>query len=172
METREEVMGKAAQIVDVLKDCNEAEVLTVIITVLNKMNLPYLPIQIVGNMARVMHSNEVVISEQGPGWDVAFKVKTDNKVKEPDFEDELDAEIFHEDDEDHALITLDDEQIEKIKNDPRWPEGSLSRMEQMESESIRRALVRNQGSRKRAAEDLQISERTLYRKMEKYGIKS
>ena len=80
--------------------------------------------------------------------------------------DVLDAEIFHDDDEDHALITLDDEQIEKIKNDPRWPEGSLSRIEQMESESIRRALVRNQGSRKRTAEDLHISERTLYRKIE------
>ncbi|MBO4621999.1 MAG: hypothetical protein J5635_04945 [Paludibacteraceae bacterium] len=43
-------------------------------------------------------------------------------------------------------------------------------LETRESESIRRALVRNHGSRKRAAEDLQISERTLYRKIEKYGI--
>jgi len=43
-------------------------------------------------------------------------------------------------------------------------------LEQIEKESIRRALTRNQGSRKRAAEDLHISERTLYRKIEKYGL--
>ena len=50
------------------------------------------------------------------------------------------------------------------------PEGTDIDMEALESESIRRALVRNHGSRKRAAEDLHISERTLYRKIEKYGI--
>lgn len=43
-------------------------------------------------------------------------------------------------------------------------------IEEIEEQSIRRALLRNQGSRKRAAEDLNMSERTLYRKMEKYGI--
>jgi len=43
-------------------------------------------------------------------------------------------------------------------------------LEEIEKESIRRALARNQGSRKRAAEDLHISERTLYRKIEKYGL--
>ena len=43
-------------------------------------------------------------------------------------------------------------------------------LEEIEKESIRRALSRNQGSRKRAAEDLHISERTLYRKIEKYGL--
>lgn len=43
-------------------------------------------------------------------------------------------------------------------------------MEEIEAESIRRALARNEGSRKRAADDLKISERTLYRKIEKYGL--
>lgn len=43
-------------------------------------------------------------------------------------------------------------------------------MEEIEKESIQRALTRNKGSRKRAAQDLNISERTLYRKIEKYGL--
>ena len=43
-------------------------------------------------------------------------------------------------------------------------------MEEIEKESIMRALTRNKGSRKRAAHDLNISERTLYRKIEKYGL--
>ena len=49
------------------------------------------------------------------------------------------------------------------------PEESTT-MEEIEKESIMRALTRNKGSRKRAAHDLNISERTLYRKIEKYGL--
>ena len=48
------------------------------------------------------------------------------------------------------------------------PEGTD--MEAIEKESILNALRCNDGSRKRAAQDLHISERSLYRKIEKYGI--
>jgi len=43
-------------------------------------------------------------------------------------------------------------------------------LEDNERETIRRALQRNDGRRKAAADELQISERTLYRKIKEYGL--
>ncbi len=43
-------------------------------------------------------------------------------------------------------------------------------LEDNERETIRRALLRNDGRRKAAADELQISERTLYRKIKEYGL--
>ena len=62
------------------------------------------------------------------------------------------------------------EEYREEENAPEAPAPDSPTMEEIEKESIRRALQRNQGSRKRAAEDLNISERTLYRKIEKYGL--
>ena len=49
-------------------------------------------------------------------------------------------------------------------------EPALTTMEEIERESIRRALERNNGSRKMAANELHISERTLYRKIKERSI--
>lgn len=43
-------------------------------------------------------------------------------------------------------------------------------LEEKEREAIKRALERNDGRRKAAAAELQISERTLYRKIKEYGM--
>ena len=43
-------------------------------------------------------------------------------------------------------------------------------LEETEKETIRKALVRNGGRRKAAASELNISERTLYRKIKEYGL--
>ena len=43
-------------------------------------------------------------------------------------------------------------------------------LEETEKEMIRKSLERNQGRRKAAAAELQISERTLYRKIKDYGL--
>ena len=43
-------------------------------------------------------------------------------------------------------------------------------LEEVEKEVIRKALERHHGKRKKAANDLKISERTLYRKIKEYGI--
>lgn len=43
-------------------------------------------------------------------------------------------------------------------------------LEDTEKETIRRSLERNGGKRRRAAEELNISERTLYRKIKEYGL--
>ena len=39
-----------------------------------------------------------------------------------------------------------------------------------ELEMIKKALLKNKGRRKKAAQDLGISERTLYRKIKEYGL--
>ncbi len=43
-------------------------------------------------------------------------------------------------------------------------------LEDTERETIRRSLERNDGKRKKTAEELKISERTLYRKIKEYGL--
>ena len=50
-----------------------------------------------------------------------------------------------------------------------YVEETLS-IEDAEKELIRKALLRNRGKRKLAAQELKISERTLYRKIEKYNL--
>lgn len=48
--------------------------------------------------------------------------------------------------------------------------ASPTTLEDTERETIRRALERNGGRRKAAAQELKISERTLYRKIREYGL--
>lgn len=43
-------------------------------------------------------------------------------------------------------------------------------LEDTERETIRKALIRNNGKRKKTAEELKISERTLYRKIKEYNL--
>ena len=48
--------------------------------------------------------------------------------------------------------------------------SSPETLQDKEREAIRRALERNEGRRKAAAAELNISERTLYRKIKEYGL--
>ena len=43
-------------------------------------------------------------------------------------------------------------------------------LEEAERSMIQAALARHDGRRRRAAQDLKISERTLYRKIKEYGL--
>ena len=56
-----------------------------------------------------------------------------------------------------------------IQDTEEYVEESYS-LEEMEKEAIRKALDRNSGKRKNAASDLNISERTLYRKIKEYKL--
>lgn len=56
-----------------------------------------------------------------------------------------------------------------IQDTEEYIEESFS-LEEMEKEAIRKALERNAGKRKNAAADLNISERTLYRKIKEYKL--
>ena len=66
------------------------------------------------------------------------------------------AEEYHEDEEYHE---------EKVGT-PKIP----ITLEDMERQMIQRALDKYRGKRKSAAEELEISERTLYRKIKEYGL--
>ena len=58
--------------------------------------------------------------------------------------------------------------IQDIEN-PIYEEESMS-LEEVEKEMIKKALERHSGKRKNAAQDLKISERTLYRKIKEYNL--
>lgn len=62
--------------------------------------------------------------------------------------------------------TPDDEDIQDTEE---YVEESLS-LDDLEKEMIRKALEKHHGKRKSAAKDLNISERTLYRKIKEYGL--
>jgi transcriptional regulator with PAS, ATPase and Fis domain len=62
------------------------------------------------------------------------------------------------------IYTRDD-----IQDTEEYVEESFS-LEDIEKEMIKKALERHQNKRKYAAQDLKISERTLYRKIKEYGL--
>ncbi|KAA6349474.1 Nitrogen fixation protein VnfA [termite gut metagenome] len=71
-------------------------------------------------------------------------------------------DIFHP-----AKITRENE--EDIQDTEEYVEETLS-LNEMEKEIICKALEKHHGKRKYAAKDLNISERTLYRKIKEYGL--
>lgn len=60
--------------------------------------------------------------------------------------------------------------VETVVEEIPVEDSPMTTMEAIERESIRRALQRNKGSRKMAAAELHISERTLYRKIKEYDL--
>jgi DNA-binding NtrC family response regulator len=56
-----------------------------------------------------------------------------------------------------------------IQDTEEYVEESLS-IDDVERDLIRKALEKHHGKRKSAARDLNISERTLYRKIKEYGL--
>ena len=56
-----------------------------------------------------------------------------------------------------------------VQDTEEYVEESLS-LDDVERELIKKALEKNHGKRKNAAKDLNISERTLYRKLKEYGL--
>lgn len=65
-----------------------------------------------------------------------------------------------------AVQCADDEDIQDTEE---YVEESLS-LDEVEKEMIRKALEKHHGKRKNAAKDLNISERTLYRKIKEYEL--
>lgn len=61
------------------------------------------------------------------------------------------------------------EDEDDIQDTEEYVEESLS-LDDVEKEMIRKALEKHHGKRKNAAKDLNISERTLYRKIKEYGL--
>ena len=61
-----------------------------------------------------------------------------------------------------------DENSEEISNNSE--DDAMLSLQKNEREIIRKALEKNKGKRKQAATDLEISERTLYRKLKEFGL--
>lgn len=59
--------------------------------------------------------------------------------------------------------------VSEVQDTEEYIEENLS-LDDVEKEMIRKALERHHGKRKNAANDLKISERTLYRKIKEYGL--
>lgn len=66
--------------------------------------------------------------------------------------------------------TIDETEGEVIPNEAEYVEEQPTTLEDTEKETIRKALIRNHGKRKKTAEELKISERTLYRKIKEYNL--
>lgn len=65
---------------------------------------------------------------------------------------------------------IEDTVGEIIPNEPEYIEEQPTTLEDTEKETIKKALLRNHGKRKKTAEELKISERTLYRKIKEYNL--
>ena len=91
MEAREKVLKLIDQVAQELDGLNSVEVRVVITGVLNKLNMPQIPIHILGDMAKVMKSNQIVMTEDEGGWHVAFKISIDCEEtgSEPSEEDNV-----------------------------------------------------------------------------------
>ena len=64
----------------------------------------------------------------------------------------------------HAAVSED-----HIQDTEEYVEETLS-LDEVEKEMIKKALLKHNGKRKSAAKDLNISERTLYRKIKEYDL--
>lgn len=69
---------------------------------------------------------------------------------------------------------IEDKESEIITGENDYIESHIveqpTTLEDTERETIRKSLIRNNGKRKKTAEELQISERTLYRKIKEYHL--
>lgn len=88
----------------------------------------------------------------------------------------------------HSVMSYSDVEIQDVKHSRKYadvddaetyqvaeeyheePKPVASTMQEMEKEMIRRALEKHRGHRKAAADELKISERTLYRKIKEYDL--
>lgn len=90
-----------------------------------------------------------------------------SSLPQPDTDyDHYDAEEEEEDDLRPIII---DDKIKEQYSDTEVVEENLS-LEENEKELIKKALRKHNGRRKEAAQDLGISERTLYRKIKQYEL--
>lgn len=69
----------------------------------------------------------------------------------------------------HELVPEAEEFVEDEKTDETH-DGQLPTKDDLERELIRKALIRFNGHRKQTADQIGISERTLYRKIKEYGL--
>ncbi len=124
----------------------------------------------------LINNNDLSISNQQlnqlkrPGYSESYQVYNQETPTRPNFN----AEEHNRETngsvsiEDHRPILLDSQSSQEYENS-EIIEESL-KLADMEKEMILKALKKHNGKRKEAAKDLDISERTLYRKIKGYDI--
>ncbi|MFV8376743.1 sigma-54 interaction domain-containing protein [Flavobacterium sp. LB1P71] len=100
-----------------------------------------------------------------------------NLIKKIYGSQENDSEIDFEEEPRTALITTPNKEERYQENDDSYQfaetieeEEEILRLEQKEIEMIKKSLEKNKGKRKAAADELGISERTLYRKIKQFDL--
>jgi transcriptional regulator with PAS, ATPase and Fis domain len=89
---------------------------------------------------------------------------------------ENDSEIDYEEEPRTAVITTQsglepyEDQEDNYQFTENIEEEEILRLEQKEVEMIKKSLEKNKGKRKIAADELGISERTLYRKIKQFDL--
>jgi transcriptional regulator with PAS, ATPase and Fis domain len=79
------------------------------------------------------------------------------------------TELISKRDDSSSAKNVRGKDMPQIQDAAEYVEESLS-LDELEREAIKKALERNGGRRKSAAADLNISERTLYRKIKEYNL--
>jgi transcriptional regulator with PAS, ATPase and Fis domain len=79
------------------------------------------------------------------------------------------TELISKQDDSSSAKNVRGKDMPQIQDAAEYVEESLS-LDELEREAIKKALERNGGRRKSAAADLNISERTLYRKIKEYNL--
>ncbi len=111
-------------------------------------------------LARPQQTNDSFINER----EILYKVLFDMKRDMTEMRQQLNGLLANQTTPSSAPINQEEYQtVEEIHDEP-------TNIEQLEKDSIRRALEKNAGNRKAAAAALGISERTLYRKIKEYNI--
>jgi transcriptional regulator with PAS, ATPase and Fis domain len=99
------------------------------------------------NSTFVNHRDAIITSPTAPTVEIINEMPVrDSKQFVSNADEYLDAEVYHDD----AVVP--------------------TTLEDMEKQMIRKTLEKYRGKRKLAADELKISERTLYRKIKEYGI--
>ena len=111
-------------------------------------------------LARPQQTTDSFLNER----EILYKVLFDMKRDMTEMRQQLNGLLANQSAPSPAPIHQEEYQtVEEIHEE-------TTNIEELEKESIRRALEKNAGNRKAAAEALGISERTLYRKIKEYGI--
>ena len=131
----------------------------------------YLPAEATNLPVRTGESGADYLSDR----DIIFKILYQMRHDIDDLKARLDeGPLPREEREDpqsgHFLISAEDVHSNTIPQETGLPLQEAVSIQDVSAELIRKALERHGGRRKPAAEELGISERTLYRKIKELGI--
>ena len=145
----ESLVKKAADVMVALEECTPEEAASLLNAVLRKKCWQQVALSIVWEeFAQPAGADKIIIDEEDDMVHAAIHINSKtqwDKIEWSNGENYMEVEV---------------------------PEGEdpIAHMEKIEKESIMKALECNNHNRKKAAEELHISERSMYRKMKKYGL--